>query len=78
LLDLDLPNDQPRVALTILAGEGQYRADLNAKSLRRSITAIHEAGPENVAAILQGRLSGSATIMETGLSVQPKPYKAEP
>jgi hypothetical protein len=82
LLDVPVPDGTPRVELTIRLPDGVVTADLAAKSVRRAIAAVHENGPEAVAAIVQGRLSGYQ-IMEAGLSVQPKgprqpvPEKAE-
>ena len=62
--------------LTIRLPNGTVTADLAAKSVRRAIAMVREHGPEAVAAIVQGRLSGSQ-IAEAGLSVQPKGQKAE-
>ena len=50
-------------------------ADLNAKSLRRCIATIGEAGPDDVAVILQGKLEGNA-VVEAGIVAQPKAPKA--
>ena len=46
--------------------------DLNAKSLRRCIATIGEAGPDGVAVIL---LEGNA-VVEAGIVAQPKAPKA--
>jgi len=79
LADLAVPNGIARITLHITAGEARYTVDLNAKNARRAIAMIRELGPENVAAIVQGRLAGNA-IAEAGLVVQPrtKPAQAEP
>jgi hypothetical protein len=77
LLGLEAPNGQPRLVLTIVAGDSRYRVDLAAKSVRRAITAVREHGAENVAAIIQGKLVGDA-IAEAGLVVQPRVPKAHP
>jgi hypothetical protein len=45
--------------------------------VRRAIAMVREHGPEAVAAIVQGRLSGNQ-IAEAGLSVQPKGPKPAP
>ena len=71
LLDVRVPDGKPRLVLTIRLPDGAVTADLNAKSVRRAITMIREQGPDNVAAIVQGRLAGDV-ITEAGLSVQPK------
>ena len=79
LLDVPVPDGKPRIVLTIRLPDGTVTADLNAKSVRRAIAMVREHGPEAVAAIVQGRLSGSQ-IAEAGLSVQqkgPKPAQAE-
>ena len=79
LLDIEVPDGKPRFVLTIRLPDGAVTADLAAKSVRRAIAMVREHGPEAVAAIVQGRLSGSL-IAEAGLSVQPKgpkPEKAE-
>ena len=79
LLDIEVPAGKPRFVLTILLPNGAVIADLAAKSVRRAIAMVREHGADNVAAIVQGRLSGGQ-IAEAGLSVQPKgpkPEKAE-
>jgi hypothetical protein len=75
LLDLAVPDGKPRFVLSIRLPDGMVTADLAAKSVRRAIAMVREHGPEAVAAIVQGRLSGSQ-IAEAGLSVQPKGPKA--
>ena len=77
LLDVPVPDGKPRVELTIRLPQGSVTADLSAKSVRRAIAMVREHGPEAVAAIVQGRLSGSQ-IAEAGLSVQPKGPKPAP
>jgi hypothetical protein len=77
LLDIEVPDGKPRFVLTIRLSNGTVTANLAAKSVRRAIAMVHEHGPEAVAAIVQGRLSGHQ-IAEAGLSVQPKgPKPAE-
>jgi hypothetical protein len=76
LVDLAVPNGIARIVLHITAGEARYTADLNAKNARRAIAVIRALGPENVAAIVQGRLAGNA-IAEAGLAVEAK-KTAEP
>jgi hypothetical protein len=71
LLDLTVPDGQPRFVLSVRLPDGTVTADLAAKSVRRAIAMVREYGPEAVAAIVQGRLSGSR-IAEAALSVQPK------
>lgn len=75
LLTIAVP-DQPRLPLTIELPDGsRVTADLNAKSARRAIAAVREAGPDGVSAIIQGRLVNSE-ITEAGITVQPKAVKA--
>ena len=74
LLDVSVPDGKPRIELTIRLPDGSVTADLAAKSVRRAIAMVREHGPEAVAAIVQGRLSGNQ-IAEAGLSVQPKAPK---
>lgn len=76
LADLVVPDGQPRFLLTIRLPAGVVTADLATKSVRRAIAMVREHGAENMAAIVQGRLSGSQ-IAEAGLSVQPKAVKPE-
>jgi hypothetical protein len=71
---LTVPNGQPRITLKISAGGRTYTADLNAKSLRRCIAAIAEAGPDAMAIVLQGKLDGTM-ILEAGIAAQPKTSK---
>jgi hypothetical protein len=79
LLDIEVPDGAARFVLTIRLHDRTVTADLAAKSVRRAIATVRQHGPEAVAAIVQGRLSGHQ-IAEAGLSVQPKgpkPEKAE-
>jgi len=71
---ITVPNGQPKFTLRITAAGRTYAADLNAKSLRRCIAAIGEAGPDGAAVILQGKLNGD-TILEAGIVAQPKTPK---
>jgi hypothetical protein len=71
---ITVPNGQPKFALQIRVGGRIYTADLNAKSLRRAIAAIGEAGPDGVAIVLQGKLVGDV-IQEAGIAAQPKAPK---
>ena len=76
LLDVPVPEGQPRILLAIRLPNGTVNADIAAKSVRRAIAAVREHGADGVAAIVQGRLIGSA-ITEAGLAVQPKAPKVE-
>jgi hypothetical protein len=75
LLAVPVPVGKPRVTLRIrLLPDRALTAEIAAKSLRRALRAIRETGADNVALVLQGRLSGD-TIAEAGLSAQPKAAK---
>jgi hypothetical protein len=48
---------------------------VNAKSLRRAVTAIAAGGPDSVTLLLQGKMEGNV-ILEAGIAAQPKAQKA--
>ena len=74
---LSVPDGKPRCILRVtVAGSRTVVADLNAKSVRKAIATIREAGPDNVACILQGKLGANYELLEAGLAVQLK-TKAE-
>jgi hypothetical protein len=75
IASVTVPNGTTKFALQIRVGGRIYTADLNAKSLRRCVAAIGEAGPDNVAVIIQGKLDGTA-IIDAGIAAQPKAPKA--
>ncbi|MFL5252503.1 MAG: hypothetical protein ACJ8AI_06340 [Rhodopila sp.] len=74
IASITVPNGQPKFTLRITAAGRTYAADVNAKSLRRCIAAINEAGPDGVAVVLQGKLADNV-IQEAGITAQPKPAK---
>jgi hypothetical protein len=77
VLSLFAPDGNPRCVVRInVAGGRAITADLNAKSVRKAIATIRDAGPDNVACILQGKLAADNTLAEAGLTVQLK-TKAE-
>jgi hypothetical protein len=69
------PEGKPRCIVRITVAGRTLTADLNAKSVRKAIATIREAGSENVACILQGKLMVDNSIAEAGLSAQPKVAK---
>jgi hypothetical protein len=71
ILSLAAPDGQPRVKLQITHESGQLRAEVSAKSVRKTQAAIREAGAENMFVALQGRL-GHGEILECGLTAQVK------
>jgi hypothetical protein len=73
---LSAPDGKPRCLVRINIAGRTISADLNAKSARKAIATIREAGPEACAVILQGKLQPDNTLAEAGLTVQLK-TKAE-
>jgi hypothetical protein len=75
LVGLEVPNGLAKAPVSVTAGGHSLTADLNAKSLRRAVTAIATAGgPENVTVIIQGNLQGDV-LLEAGIVAQPKAPK---
>jgi hypothetical protein len=61
----------PRVLLTIVVPEyGDIIADVAAKSLRKAQAVIADAGADNVACVLQGKLTSGGKIAEAGLAIE--------
>jgi hypothetical protein len=72
---LTAPEGKPRITLRIRLPDRTVSADIAAKSLRKAQTAIREAGADNIALVLQGRLIAGDRVAEAGLSAQPKAAK---
>jgi hypothetical protein len=53
---LRVPNDQPRVLLRIRVAGRDVSADIAAKSVRKAIATIREAGVDACVALIQGKL----------------------
>lgn len=66
------PEGKPRCSVRIAVASRTITADLNAKSVRRAIATIREAGPDNVSCILQGRLDANNALLDAGLAIQVK------
>src|SRR5690242_16035630 len=77
ILTLSAPDGKPRCIVRVNVGSRTITADLNAKSVRKAIATIKEAGPDNVACILQGKLSATNQLEEAGLAVQLKVKPAD-
>jgi hypothetical protein len=78
LVDLTIPDGISRVPVKVQIGGRHFTASLNPKSLRKVIATVREAGPDQVAVVLQGKLTGDA-IEEAGLAAAlktPKPAEA--
>ena len=72
ILNIPVPEGKPRCLVRITVAGRSVTADLNAKSVRRAIANIREAGPDNVSCILQGRLDGNNALLDAGLAIQPR------
>jgi hypothetical protein len=64
--------DTARTLVRIDVGGRHVAVDLSTKSVRKAKAAISEHGPDNVAAVLQGKLGVGDVLSECGLLVQPK------
>jgi hypothetical protein len=62
---------KPRVVIDIRLPDRRVSVDLNAKSVRKTIAAISEYGPDGVAVVIQGKLVGDV-LTEAGIAAQPK------
>jgi hypothetical protein len=71
-----VPNGQSRFPVAIVVAGKVLWAELNAKSLRRCVTTIAEAGPDAVSIIIQGKLVGDV-IEEAGIAANPKQPKPQ-
>jgi hypothetical protein len=75
LVGVEVPNGLSKATLRITVGGRRVTAEVNAKSLRRAVTAINATGPDSVAVVVQGELDESI-ITEADISAQPKAQKA--
>jgi len=76
LLGIAAPDGKPRVTLHIRLPDRLVTAEVAAKSLCKAQTAIRNAGPDNIAVLLQGNLVAGDVIAAVGLTAQPKAAKA--
>jgi hypothetical protein len=76
LIGVLVPDGAPRVILRVQIDKRNLSASVAAKSVRRAIIAIADAGPENVALVLSGKLVGDV-IEDAGLAALPKPAKIQ-
>jgi len=65
------PDGKPRVVIGIRLPDRRVSVDLNAKSVRKTIAAISEYGPDGVAVVIQGKLVGDV-LTDAGIAAQPK------
>jgi hypothetical protein len=66
------PEGQPRVKLKIEVAGRTVFADIAAKSLRKAIATIREAGVGGSNALIQGKLGPGDVVLECGLVAQLK------
>jgi hypothetical protein len=72
VLPLAVKDGQARVKFTVTHDAGSLRADVSAKSVRKTQKAIADNGAENTFVMLQGKLGRSGEILECGLTAQVK------
>lgn len=75
LADVQVPNGMSKVALRVTVTAKTIVAEVNAKSLRRTVAAIAAAEPDGVAVVLQGTLEPGDVLTEAGIAAQPKTPK---
>ena len=75
LAGVEVPNGLSKVTLHVAVPGKTIVAEVNAKSLRRTIAAIAAAGPNGVAVVLQGKLEEGNRLTEAGIAAQPKTPK---
>jgi hypothetical protein len=69
---------RPRIVVT--AAGRRLTAELNPKTLRKTVATIREHGPDQVAVVLQGKLAAGDVIEEGAITAQvktPKPVPAD-
>jgi hypothetical protein len=75
LAGVEVPNGLSKVTLRVAVPGKTIMAEVNAKSLRRTVAAIAAAGPNGVAVVLQGKLEPGDVLTEAGIAAQPKTPK---
>jgi hypothetical protein len=78
LVGVEVPNGLSKVTLHVAVPGKTIVAEVNAKSLRRTVAAIAAAGPNGVAVVLQGKLDDGIRFTEAGIAAQPKAPKPTP
>jgi hypothetical protein len=73
-VQLGVPPDNapPRTVVSVTVGGRTLVADIATKSIRKTVKALQEHGPENVVLVLQGALGASNAIEEAGITAQVK------
>jgi hypothetical protein len=78
LVGVEFANGLSKVTLRVAVPGKTIVAEVNAKSLRRTVAAIAAAGPNGVAVVLQGKLEAGDVLTEAGIAAQPKTPKPTP
>jgi hypothetical protein len=69
--------DGVRPRIVVSAAGRRLTAELNPKTLRKTIATIREHGPDQVAVVLQGKLAAGGVIEEGAITAQVKTPKPE-
>jgi hypothetical protein len=72
-----VPNGSQRSPFVISIGEHQVVGEFNSKTLRRCLAAVRDAGPENVAVVVSGKIVGDR-LEEAGILAQPRTNRSPP
>ena len=78
LVGVEVPNGLSKVTLRVAVPGKTIVAEVNAKSLRRTVAAIAAAGPNGVAVVLQGKLEEGNMLTKAGIAAPPKTPKPPP
>jgi hypothetical protein len=70
--------DGGRPRISVSAAGRRLTAELNPKTLRKTVATIREHGPDQVAVVLQGKLAASDVIEEGAITAQVKTPKPAP
>ena len=72
-----IPDDVPRVDVSVDVGGRTVTADLAAKSVRKAIKSLADHGVDGVALVLQGALSADNRIEDAGVTAQIREAKPQ-
>ena len=78
LAGVEVPNGLSKVTQRVAVPGKTIVAEVNAKSLCRTVAAIAAAGPNGVAVVLQGKLEPGDVLTEAGIAAQPQTPKPTP
>jgi hypothetical protein len=74
---LRIPDDVPRVEVTVTVGGRTVSADLATKSVKKAVKALADHGVDGVVLVLQGALSADNRIDDAGIVAQIKEAKPQ-